>query len=174
MSLGSAAAAAIMLETLCKLISPYQHCSAHPHRAAPTTPASAFLMCVLRPPNAGFGYLLQWKRQGEGCMPCSEHKTLRFEVAISSWVISLLNVGLASTAALLHACVNITLITESSAMPWEHSCQRLALGPLRGWGTRWHLGDKVWELGVIWCSLGILRKRDISLHRSNPCREDVL
>lgn len=143
MSLGSAAAAAIVLEILCKLISPYQHGSSHPHRAAPTTLASGFLKCVLRTPNVGFGYLLLWKRQGEGCMPRSEQKALRFEVTTSSWVIPLLNLGLASTAALLRAHVNFILITDSSAIPREHSCQRPTLGLLRGGGTCWHLGHKV-------------------------------
>lgn len=75
-------------------------------------------------------------------MPCSEQKTLRFEVAISSWVISLLNLGLASAAALPRALVSITLITNSSAMPPEHSCQHPTLGLLRGGGTCWCLGDK--------------------------------
>ena len=122
MSLGSAAAAAITLEILCKLISRYQHGSSHAHRIALTTLASGFLKCALRTPNVGFGYLLLWKRQSERCMPCSEQKALRFEVAISSWVIPLLNLGLASTAVLPHAHVNITLITDSSAIPREHSC----------------------------------------------------
>jgi len=143
MSLGSAAAAAIMLEILCKLISHYQHGSTHTHRATLTTPAPTIPKCVLRTPNLGFGYLLLWKRQGEGCMPCSEEKTLRFEMAISSWVIPLLNLGLAFTAALPHACVNITLITDSSTIPQEHSCQHPTLGPLREGETCWHLGDKV-------------------------------
>lgn len=81
-------------------------------------------------------------KQGEGSMLCSEQKALRFEVAISSWVISLLNLGLASEAALPHALVSITLIPESSAMPPEHSCQHPTLGFLRRGGTCWCLGDK--------------------------------
>lgn len=70
--------------------------------------------------------------------------------------------------------MHMSLITHSSVIPWQHSCWSPTLGPLRGGGTCWHLGDKVWELGVIWCSLGMLWKRDLSLCRSNPCREDVL
>lgn len=81
-------------------------------------------------------------RQGEGSVPCSEQKALRFEVVISSWVISLLNLGLASPAAPPCALVSITLITDSSAMPPEHSCQRPTLGLLRGGGPCWCLGDK--------------------------------
>lgn len=75
-------------------------------------------------------------------MPCSEQKALRFAVPISSWVISLLNLGLASAAAFPRALVSITLITDSSAMPPELSCQRPTLGLLRGGGTCWCLGDK--------------------------------
>lgn len=132
MSLGLAVAAAVKLEVLCKLIIHYQRGSSHPHRSATTTPALDFLKCVLGTSNVGFWL---WKRQGKECVPYSEQKTLRFVVAISSWVVPLLNLCLASTAALPHAHVNIALITDSSAILQECSYQCLTLGLLRGGGT---------------------------------------
>lgn len=143
MSLGSAAAAAIMLEILCKLISPYQHGSSHPHKASPTTLAAGCLKCVLRTPNVGFGYLLLWKRQGEGCIPRSEQKALRFEVATSS--LAELGLGLHCSSS---SCTcelypyhrqlcNTSRAQLSTSNPWSSERRRDLLAPwtqgLRAW-----------------------------------------
>lgn len=138
MSLGSAAAAAIMLEILCKLISRYQHGNSHPCRSALTTPASGFLKCVLRTPKVGFGYLVLWKTQGEGCMTHSEQNALRFEVAISFWVVPLLNLGLASTSSCTcehhpyhRQLCNASRAQLSTSSPWTSERRKDLLAPWR-------------------------------------------
>lgn len=123
MSLVLGEAAAITLEILCKLINCYQHHSSHTHRAAPTPPALGFFNCVLRTTNEEFEYLLLCKRQGEGCMSHSEQKALMFETAMSSWV----NLGLASTAALPHACVNTTPLSPTALQYLESTAVEVQL-----------------------------------------------